>query len=99
MTRSVFWAQLCLTLRAQLSSEDAPPDTRSVERLDDDGYLQCTLEEVAWLFRVLGGGIGHVHEHVKRVDVLTGLSFHGQCLRVYGSLRILGNGAKPSSPM
>jgi NADH:ubiquinone oxidoreductase subunit E len=47
-----FRIQLCLALRAQLPSDDAPLLEYLVEGLNDDGYLQGALEEVARLFRV-----------------------------------------------
>ena len=45
-------AQLCLALRVQLPSEEAPLIEYLVESLNDDGYLTCALEEAAELFRV-----------------------------------------------
>jgi RNA polymerase sigma-54 factor len=45
-------AQLCLALRAQLPGDEAPLIEYLVESLDDDGYLQCSVEEAAHLFRV-----------------------------------------------
>jgi len=47
-----FRAQLCLTLHAQLPSDDAPLIEYLVESLNDDGYLECSVEEAARLFRV-----------------------------------------------
>jgi RNA polymerase sigma-54 factor len=47
-----FRAQLCLALRAQLPSEEAPLIEYLVESLNDDGYLECALEDGAQLFRV-----------------------------------------------
>ena len=47
-----FRAQLCLALRLQTPSEDIPLLEYLVESLDVDGYLQCSLEEAASLFRV-----------------------------------------------
>jgi RNA polymerase sigma-54 factor len=47
-----FREQLCLALRAQLPSEDAPLIEYLVESLNDDGYLQCSVEEASRLFRM-----------------------------------------------
>ena len=47
-----FRAQLCLALRLQLPGDDGPLLEYLVESLNDDGYLECALEEVARLFRV-----------------------------------------------
>ena len=47
-----FRAQLCLALQAQLPSKDGPLLEYLVESLDDDGYLRCSVEEAAHLFRV-----------------------------------------------
>ena len=55
-----FRAQLCLALRLQLPSEDAPLLEYLVESLNDDGYLQCAVEEVAQLFRVSRERVEHV---------------------------------------
>lgn len=55
-----FRAQLCLALRAQLPSDDTPLLEYLVASLNDDGYLQCTLEEVALLFRVPAERVEHV---------------------------------------
>src|ERR1051326_1544653 len=47
-----FRAQLCLALRMQLPSEDAPLLEYLVESVNDDGYLQCSLEDAARLLCV-----------------------------------------------
>ena len=55
-----FRAQLCLALQAQLPSDDGPLLEYLVESLDDDGYLQCSVEEAAHLFRVPLERVEHV---------------------------------------
>ena len=55
-----FRAQLCLTLQAHLPSEEAPLLEYLVESLDDDGYLRCSVEEAAHLFRIPLERVEHV---------------------------------------
>ena len=75
MIRSVCWAtpvdfraQLCLALQAQLSSDDGPLLEYLVESLDDDGYLRCSVEEAAHLFRVPLERVEHVLAALQAQD-------------------------------